>query len=86
MSSKENGEGARPPVTYIATATEGVRGFYFMVLASNARHSESAGTYRDFTEGKEAIEQKYGKVTWVSPYRFMKEVTACELMSFPSQP
>ena len=66
----------KPVVTYIATATEYGQGFEFKVLASNARSSEPAGRYQDFEQGKQAIEQKYGIVTWVILYRFLKELTA----------
>ncbi len=66
----------KPVVTYIATATENGQGLDFKVLASNARYSHGAGRYEDFEEGKQAVEQKYGKVAWVTPYRFQKELTA----------
>ena len=66
----------KPAVTYIATATENGPGFDFKVLASNARYAQGAGRYEDFAEGKRAVEKKYGKVAWVTPYRFQKELTA----------
>jgi DUF2958 family protein len=66
----------KPPVTSIATATEAGQGFDFKVLASHACSSESAGHYEDFGQGKQVVEEKYKSVTWVTPYRFMKELTA----------
>lgn len=63
--------------TYIATATEYGKRFTFKVLGSRARSSEYAGTFTDFEAGVASVEQKYGKVTWVTPYRFAKETSAC---------
>lgn len=65
------------PISYIATATEQGKYFAFKVLASNATTSEYAGQYLDFEEGKKAVEHRYGNVSWVSPYRFQKEISAC---------
>lgn len=67
-------------ITYIATATDyyGER-LSVKVLADNARSSQHLGIVQSAEEAKTLVAQKLpGKtVTWVTPYRFSKELSCC---------
>ena len=61
-------------VTYIATATENGEWLEVRMLASNSIYPQHVGRCKTTDECRELV-KKFGQVTWVTPYRFMKEAT-----------